>query len=234
MSLSDFLSRLRKPEPAPDEVRVSARPRTQASKGLPRFLAALSGKTQPVLVDLGSVVGVNITFFGEQYGCKIFIEDLSKDIDRHYLENKFSELPDFLSRRFPQPPESVDAIVCWDIFDYLDRPAGQALASEIVRLLRPEGVVLALFNQTEAVSADDRTYTRHVVVDQRSYVQKSYPAARGKQRPFPNRDIQRMFAPLAITDQFLLKTNVREVVFRKGAAAAKGPDATGDPGRPQE
>jgi hypothetical protein len=70
-------------------------------------------------------------------------------------------------------------------------------------------------------------------VDQRTFAQKPYPAARGKQRPFPNRDIQRMFEPLAITDQFLLKTNVREVVFRKGAATpANRPDAPNDPGTP--
>ncbi len=37
------------------------------------------------------------------------------------------------------------------------------------------------------------------------------PAARGKQRPLQNRDIQRMFEPLRITEQFLLKTNMREV-----------------------
>ena len=225
MSLSDFLSRLRKPEPAPEEIRVSAA-LTQASKGLPRFLAGLSGKDQPVLLDLGSVVGANVTFFGEQYGCKIFVEDLSKDIDRHVLENRFPDLPDFLARRFPQTQESVDAILCWDIFDYLDRPAAQALARQIVRLLRPEGVVLAFFNHTEAVSADNPSYTRHAVVDQRTFAQKAYPAARGKQRPFPNRDIQRMFEPLAITDQFLLKTNVREVVFRKGASTSVGPGAS--------
>ena len=31
----------------------------------------------------------------------------------------------------------------------------------------------------------------------------------------PNRDIQRMFEPLRITEQFLLKSNLREVLFRK-------------------
>jgi len=38
--------------------------------------------------------------------------------------------------------------------------------------------------------------------------------------------LQRIFAPLLITDQFLLKTNVREVIFRKPAAAATPPTDT--------
>jgi hypothetical protein len=32
-----------------------------------------------------------------------------------------------------------------------------------------------------------------------------------------NRDIQRMFEPLRITEQFLLKSTMREVLFRKPA-----------------
>ena len=34
-----------------------------------------------------------------------------------------------------------------------------------------------------------------------------------------NRDIQRLFAPLRITENILLKTNLREVLFRKSAEA---------------
>jgi cyclopropane fatty-acyl-phospholipid synthase-like methyltransferase len=191
---------------------------TYPTKALGRFVSSLSAKQQPLLLDLGSVVGSNVTYFGEQLGCKIFVEDLATDIDRHVREDRGPDLAAFIRQRFPQAPETFDGIVCWDLFDYLDRPAGQALAEQIVRLLRPEGVVLAFFNHSEQRDAGSPTYTRHVVVDQRTLEHKAYAAARGKQRPFLNRDIQRMFAPLAITDQFLLKTNMRELVFRKAAA----------------
>ena len=43
----------------------------------------------------------------------------------------------------------------------------------------------------------------------------------------PNRDIQRMFEDLRITEQFLLKSNLREVLFRKPAEAPpSSPPAT--------
>jgi cyclopropane fatty-acyl-phospholipid synthase-like methyltransferase len=188
------------------------------TRALGRFVSSLSAKQQPMLLDLGSVVGSNVTYFGEELGCKIFVEDLAKDIDRHVREDRGPDLAAFIRQRFPQAPETFDGIVCWDLFDYLDRPAGQALAEQIVRLLRPEGVVLAFFNHSEQRDAVNPTYTRHVVLDQRTLEHKAYAAARGKQRPFLNRDIQRMFEPLAITEQFLLKTNMRELVFRKPAA----------------
>jgi SAM-dependent methyltransferase len=224
VGLSDLFSRLRRHEPASDDTRgVSVQ--TMATKALPRFLTALGNRDQPVLLDLGSVVGSNVTFFGEQLGCKIFVEDLAKDIDRHVRENRTGEMAAFFSRRFPQADASFDGIIGWDAFDYLDKPAAQALAAEMVRLLRPDGVMLAFFNQTEAVVHGPAVYTRHVVVDPRTLEHRSHPAARGKQRPLNNRDIQRMFEPLRITDQFLLKTNMRELILRKPAAAGPPQDA---------
>ncbi len=216
MSLSDFFSRLRKPELPPSAAGVSA-PVGHGTKGLPRFLTALSGREQPVLLDLGSVVGSNVNFFGETLGCKIFVEDLARDIDLHVREGRAAELPEYFKTRFPQADASFDGILCWDIFDYLEKPAVQTLAAQVARLLRPEGVTLAFFDNTEPKAGAPSTYTRHVVIDQRTLEHRPYPAARPRQRPVQNRDIQRFFAPLVITDQFLLKSNVREVVFRKSA-----------------
>jgi hypothetical protein len=166
------------------------------------------------------VVGSNVTFFGEQLGCKILVEDLYKDIDRHVRDGKVADLPAFFAKRFPQDAGSVDGILCWDVFDYLDRAAAAALALQLVRILRPEGSLLAFFSTAEPAVGAAATYTRHVVVDQGNLQHRPHAAARGKQRPVLNRDIQRMFEPLRITEQFLLKTNLREVLFRKPADTA--------------
>jgi len=222
VALSDFFSRLRKPEPAGDDARPLASG-AQASKALPKFLSGLSGKEQPELLDLGSVVGGNLNFFGEQLGCRISVEDLTKDIDRHVNEDTVGALPEFLARRLAQADATFDGIICWDVFDYLEKPAVQALATQVVRLLKPDGLMLAFFNNTEAQKPGAPAYTRYVVVDARTLEHRPYPAARGKQKPLPNRDLQRIFSPLTITDQFLLKTNLREVIFRKPLAAAETP-----------
>jgi SAM-dependent methyltransferase len=196
----------------------------QPTKALPRFLAGLVARPQALLLDLGPVVGPNVNFFGEELGCKIFVEDLSADIDRHVRENRLEELPAFLARRFPQATATVDGILCWDVFDYLPRPAAQALAQQLARVLRPEGVLLAFFS-TVAPPADARpTYTRYIVIDRTRIEHRPYAAARGKQRPLQNRDIERLFEPLRVAEQFLLKTNMREVLLRKPADTAPGPD----------
>ena len=53
------------------------------SKAFPKFLTALAGRSSPVLLDFGPVIGTNVAYFGEHLGCKLFIEDLIGDIERH-------------------------------------------------------------------------------------------------------------------------------------------------------
>src|SRR5437016_8279777 len=104
-----------------------------ATKALRKFLTNLTSQESPVLLDLGPVVGGNVTFFGEQLGCKIFVEDIFADLDRHVRAGTLDALPGFLKKRFPQADGSVDGILCWDIIDYMDRAAAQALANELMR-----------------------------------------------------------------------------------------------------
>src|SRR6476469_6013340 len=73
-----------------------------ATKALHKFLQTLTSREMPVLLDLGPVVGSNVSYFGEQLGCKIFVEDIFADLDRHVREGKLEQLPEFLTKRLPQ------------------------------------------------------------------------------------------------------------------------------------
>jgi len=223
LSLSDLFSRKRKDETADAGTDWPVYP----TKALPKFLANLNARSQRLLVDLGPVVGTNVAFFGEELGCKIHVEDLFKDLERHVTEDKLDAFPSFLARRFAQEESTVDGILCWDIFDYLDKASAQALARELVRILRPDAVLFALFNVVEAATKAPPAYTRYVVADRQNLQYRSSRSARGKQRPLSPRDIQRLFEPLRIAEQFLLKNNLREVLFRKPSA-----ETTADEGKP--
>jgi hypothetical protein len=216
VALSDLFSRRRKEDPDGADAGAVDSP-VHPTKALAKFLSSLSARQQPQLLDLGPVVGSNVTFFSEQAGCKILVEDVYKDIDRHAREGKLDQLPAFFEQRFPQAANGVDGILCWDVFDYLDRAAATRLAQQLTRLLRPEGVLLAFFSTADPRATVQPTFTKHVVVDRTTLQHRPYAAERGKQRPLLNRDIQRMFEPLQVTEQFLLKTNMREVLFRKPA-----------------
>lgn len=184
------------------------------TKALHKFLTSLQATENPLLLDLGPVVGSNVTFFGEQLGCRLRVEDIAKDIDRHVKDQALDQLPAFFSKRFPQAPGSVDGILCWDVFDYLDRPAAQALATALSGLLRPDGCVLGFFSTADQREA---VYTKYVVVDAATLRYRSYPASRPRQRSLLNGDIIKLFKDLRVTDSFLMKSKVREMLFRKPA-----------------
>lgn len=181
------------------------------TKALRKFLSALTSRESPVLMDLGPVVGSNVTFFGERLGCKIILEDLFGDLDRY---PKNTELPfaEYLKTRLKHEAGSVDGILCWNFFDYLDLPSAQALSASLTKLLRPEGTVLAFFT---TVGAADTRFSKYVILDEDSVKQRAYSSSGKKQTSFQNRDIIRMFEGLKVAESFLLKTNIREFLFRK-------------------
>jgi hypothetical protein len=207
----------RRPAPAKASLRTLEAPQEGAvvsSKALKRFLTSLSHREGPVLLDLGPVVGSNVAFFGEQLGCKIFVENLYQDLDQFAREDRCDELPAFLTKRLEQPDGGIDGVLCWDVFDYLDKPCAQALAQALIRVLRPGGVLLGLFSTTRT---DTRTYNKFVVVDDHSVHQRPYPALRGRQSVLLNRDIDKLFPGLSISESFLLLSKTREILFRKRA-----------------
>jgi SAM-dependent methyltransferase len=214
MALSDLFSRRRKESDSSDAGGENLPP--VLTKALPKFLAGLGAREQPKLLDLGPVVGQNVNFFGEQLGCKISIEDIAADIERHAKEGRMDALPAFFATRLPQPDGTFDGILCWDVFDYLDKKSAPALATQLARVLKPDGLLLAIFNASEP-KPGPASYTKNIVASPTTLKQRPYPASRGRQKPFLNRDIIRMFEPLRVTEQFLLKTNVREVLLRKPA-----------------
>jgi hypothetical protein len=214
VGLLDRLAPRRTEPDVPQHLSAPADDPVFATKALRKFLTSLTSRELPVLLDLGPVVGSNVSFFGEQLGCKIFVEDIFADLDRHTRAGKLGELPEFLSKRFPQADGEVDGILCWDLIDYLDRPAAQQLALQLTRVLRPEGALLGFFGTARP---RETRYTKYIIVDEVNLKHRSYPSERGRQAILLNRDIIRLFAGLRVSDSFLLQNNLREILFRKPA-----------------
>jgi hypothetical protein len=200
---------------APDSSVTNAAESSYPTKALHKFLTGLQANEGPLLIDLGPVVGSNVAFFGEQLGCRLRVEDVAKDIDQHVKEDKLDQLPAFFATRFKEAPGTVDGILCWDVLDYLDRPSAQALATALSSLLRPEGSLLGFFSTAEQ---REPVYTKYVVVDDATLRYRTYPAPRPRQRNLLNGDIIKLFKDLRVTDSFLMKSKVREMLFRKPAA----------------
>ena len=186
-----------------------------ASKALGKFIGALAHHDAPVLVDFGPVLGTNVAFFGEHLGCKLFIEDLATEIDKHTRAGTRDTLAASLVKRFTQADASVDGVLCWDLFDFLEAPAAKAVAREIVRVLRPGGAVMGFFC-TKAIERS--SFTKFEIVEEsQSLRHRHHPGTGGPKFVLQNRDIIKMFDGLFVSESFLLKSNTREILLRKRA-----------------
>lgn len=212
----EMLSNLRrwgaKTEAAPDHADRTRGDEPVPSRALPKFLSALAQRESPVLLDFGPVIGSNVSFFGERLGCKLFIEDLLVDLDRHTRAGTLEALPDTLAKRFRHDDHTVDGVLCWDFFDFLDKAASQSLASQIVRMLRPGGAVLGFFCTSAVPHAE---YTKYEIADEQSLRHRHHAGPGGHKHALLNRDIIKMFDGLIVSDSFLLKNNTREILLRR-------------------
>ena len=182
------------------------------SKVFPRFMTAVAQKPTPTLLDLGPVVGTNITFFGERLACKIFVDDLFADVEAHARKGTRDQLAADLLARLAHDPNTIDGILCWDLFDFLDKTTGQALATKLRDLLRSGGAVYGLFGTTPI---DLTHYTRYMVESEDTLRLRTSPATPTKRNVLLTRDINKMFDGLTVAESVLLKTSTRETLFRK-------------------
>lgn len=188
-------------------------PSVTTSKVFPKFLATLSQKPSPVLVDVGGVVGANVAFFGERLSCRLVVEDLVALVEAHAKRPGREGLSTALQKQLSAlEVDSVDGVMCWDLFDYLDRATSQALASRLVKLLRKGGVLYGFFGTSPTELTQ---YTRFIVQGPNSFRQRPYPATPTRRHVLQNRDLAKIFEGMLVTESVLLKTGARETLFRK-------------------
>ena len=176
------------------------------------FVAEISARAAPVVLDLGPALGKNVAFLGEAAACKLVIEDLLGK------RAGASNGDDGASRpRVSQPDESVDGVLCWDVLDHLDEAARRELAAELSRILRPAGVLLLYQGLDPGAFSGRRVY--EIAGPDRIRVRRSGDAAQGIGRPFKHSELHEMFEGLTAVKTVLLKSRTREVLLRKSDPA---------------
>ena len=182
-----------------------------ASIVLPKFFGALASVPVPTILDLGPVVGANVAYLGDSLGCKLLIGDLHRDLDAQGITVEEAR-ERILSRLKTTVVGPVNGILCWDVFDFLNRPTAQALGAFLTSMLAPGGVVHGFFGTTQGELTH---YTRFVLQSARSLECRRMPAKPVKRTVLQTRDLALMFGGLTVVDSVLLKTQQRETLLRK-------------------
>jgi len=196
------------------------------SNGLKEFLRQLDGIGRGQLLDLGPARQTTITFFIER-GFKVYTEDLlaTWKIFLDAEEKQWRELTPgaaalamtpaaraerFLESTLRNPADTFDAVLIWDLLDYLDGDLVSRLVARITSLVRDGGVAFAIFH-----SRKPQAFHRYRVVDAQNLELIPAPCPFAPQRIFQNREISDLFRRFRSSKTFVGRDQIREGLFVK-------------------
>ncbi|MGH9774661.1 MAG: class I SAM-dependent methyltransferase [Candidatus Acidiferrales bacterium] len=206
------------PKPAELNVRVS--------NGLKEFLWLLSDVQKGHLLDLGPIWQSTVGFFAQRR-FRIYSEDLLrawKDFraqkEREAREAGATDLsaamkPEALAGHFLEyalayPPENFDAVLAWDIFDYLDGELMSRVIRRLYELLAPRGAMLTIFHSKPA-----ERFHRYRIADYQSIEMLPGPQLFAQERIFKNSEILTSFSQFRSSKTFVGRDQLREGLFLK-------------------
>jgi hypothetical protein len=196
------------------------------SNGLKEFLWQLEGIGHGHLLDLGPARQTTITFFIER-NYKVYTEDLlttwknfldaevehkrdlPHDVDRSEM-SPTARAEKFLETTLRYPEETFDAVLMWDILDYLDADLMIRLAARVTSLVREGGVVFAIFHARKP-----ETFHRYRVLDAQNLELIPASCRFAPQRVFQNREISNLFCRYRSSKTFVGRDQIREGLFVK-------------------
>jgi hypothetical protein len=195
------------------------------SNGLKEFLWQIGDIGRGSLLDLGAVSQATVTYFIE-HNFKVYTEDLLAGWGA-FLEHESqlaaslagTEQADpsptaradrFLGSNLRYAADSFDAVLLWDLLDYLDKEAARQFLRRITSLVRDGGAVLAIFH-TRA----PEQFQRYRVLDAHNLEVVNAPSLVQPRHVYNNREIQELFEKFRTSKTFVARDQLREGVFVK-------------------
>jgi len=198
----------------------------RVSNGLKEFLWNLDGLGRGTLLDLGPAWQTTLNFFIER-GFRVTSDDLLhswKDFmseEEQKLQKAATSIesidvtPAGRAARFVQAniqyaASSFDAILLWDILDYLEPAVAKQTVGCLTEVLRPGGIVFAMFH-----SKKPEGFQRYRVADSSTLQVIGAKQLVPAQRVYQNREIQDLFGRFRTVKSFVGRDQLRESLFVK-------------------
>jgi len=199
---------------------------TRVSNGLKEFLWNLDGLGRGTLLDLGPAWQTTLNFFIER-GFRVTSDDLLKSWKDFLAEEEVrlhnaATAPEnvdltpagraarFVQSSIQYPASSFDAVLLWDVLDYIEPAVAKQTVGCLTDLLRPGGIVFAMFH-----SRKPEAFQRYRVADSSTLQVIGATPLVPAQRVYQNREIQDLFNRFRTVKSFVGRDQLRESLFVK-------------------
>lgn len=202
--------RRRRPTPPPDlpeggETRAGPAGEEHRSLAFPALLKGLPRERKFAILDLGPALQENLAFFSRR-PCSLHIEDLRQAI----LDSLGGRPLDPRQVLAGAPDIPFDAVLAWDLFDYLAEEKAAVVVARIGERCRPGAQLFALAGYLAEIP--DRPH-RFKVVDEETLL---YGERSPHPRPSPRRgarEMSRLLAGFTMESSFLLRHGWQEFLY---------------------
>lgn len=190
---------------------------TRHSSGFEQFYTFLQAREGLSVLDMSGASQANISFITNA-GHRISSDDIIGTMqqcfgnDFHESQQAASSAQRFLEQTLTFPDEFFDGALVWDAMQFLIPPVIDQTVAQLLRVMKPGGLILAFFNANDKIS--------HIPVhNYRIQDQKTLAmVTRGTQQRcqfFNNRTIEKLFDKAESLKFFLTRDHLREVLVRK-------------------
>jgi hypothetical protein len=176
------------------------------------------------VLDLGPPLANNIKFLSG-LGCRVRIADLHRSLSAESLESRQPEVMGALFERLLPltPDERFDALLAWDVLDYLRPDQVSFLMARLSPACRPGALALVMLSTRRQIPARPARYR---IVDRETL---SCDGPLPPARPCPQYtqlDLARMMPGFSVKRSYLLRSGTQEYLLahdlEEGAARARG------------
>jgi len=188
---------------------------SRRSTGFQEFIRAIAAPEGQRILDLGPTSPANLSFV-TGLGHRAYNEDvLLESHDPGLLvaspdgKQKLIDVERFMADNLDHEKELFDAVLLWDVPDYLDESLVKPVIERIHKVTKPGGLLLGFFHTRDA--GPDAPYYRYHIVDKQTLEMQRGPQFR-LQRVFNNRHIENLFHDFGSIKFFLGRDNIREVL----------------------
>ena len=190
---------------------------TRQSRGLEQFLYDIRDHVGLSILDLAGATQENINYI-TSLGHKIYTQDFIRSLDDTFSQEDSAEQANasrieyFLRQNLEFPDETFDAVLVWDVLQYLSPALLSATLDRLLRIVRPKSYLLAFFNADEK-SGTSPCYTFRI--QNHSTLTITQRGTRKQVQVFNNRSLEKIFARFESVKFFLTRESLREVIVRR-------------------
>jgi hypothetical protein len=191
---------------------------TRHSSGFDQFCGMLQSSQNLSILDMSGASQANISFItglGHRISSDDVLGTMHECFGDDFLDSQqaASNAQRFLDQTLTFPDQCFDGALVWDALQFLASPLLEQAVAQLLRVMRPGGLMLVFFNADE--KATSLPIYNYRIQDAKTLLQVPRTAGYQRSRYFNNRMLERLFENAASLKFFLTRDHLREVIVRR-------------------